>query len=87
MVAAPVITYGVWIHGQGWLKKDGDAPVPMRVFATLHKEIASGAAALWGDGARVLPVDDSLIELEEVFVARDRLPAPAVIAKRKWWQR
>lgn len=55
--AASNIPYGVWIapsaHAQGgWLKNDAG-----RVFADLHIEIAQSAAALWGDGASVMPID------------------------------
>lgn len=82
----PTTVYGVWIHGQGWLKKDGDAPLPMRVFASPSKDLAAGAAALWGVGAQVQPIDNSLIELESVFVGRDQQRQPAA-PERKWWRR
>ncbi|MGB8647345.1 MAG: hypothetical protein WCF84_19075 [Anaerolineae bacterium] len=61
------IAYAVWIRGKGWLRDSGDS-----VFADLHIEMAQGAAQLWGKGARVVPFDDAMLNLEKVFLARER---------------
>ena len=69
------VAYGVWIAGTGWLRS-GDG----KTFAALEKTVADSAAELWGAGARVLPVDDSLIELQDVFLAQQAAPQ-----KKAWW--
>ena len=61
----PIITYGVWIEGQGWLKSTAN---PRLVFASAFREVALGAAGLWGRGASVRPIDQSLIDLEAEFL-------------------
>lgn len=76
----PRVTYGVWIDGDGWLKREkrtNDKPGD-REFATDSLITAERVAAFWGQGAVVLPIDDSLIDLEKLFLERR---APKV---RKW---
>ncbi len=67
---APEIMYAVWIPGVGWLKRD-DADA-QTTFVSYTREVAQTAAALWGGGARVLPFDGSLLELESRFRAREQ---------------
>ena len=83
---ADTVSYGVWICGQGWLKKAGEQAVVTRIFATLSRETADSAAALWGAGATVRPIDHSLIDLEDVFIERDQ-KAQAAMPAKKWWKR
>ncbi len=72
------IAYAVWIRGRGWLRDDGG-----NVFADLHLEMAQGAAELWGSGARVVPFDDSMLNLEKVFLAHEH--ESRLISRLKWW--
>lgn len=61
--------YAVWIRGKGWLKQDdtkGDTTL-----AALNKAVAESAARLWGKDAQVLPFDQSLLDLETKFLARE----------------
>lgn len=74
----PVLTYGVWIRGQGWLKRDDPTVrVADRTFASVQREVAESAAALWGRDARVLPMDGSLIDFEQDFLKHQ--------AAKRWW--
>lgn len=69
-VAPPQIVFAVWIRGRGWLKeKDDDAQTTFVAFAT---EVAESAARLWGKDAQVLPFDQSLLDLESKFLAREK---------------
>lgn len=89
-LAQPQAPYGVWIHGVGWLKNDQG-----RVFADLHVEVARTAATLWGDGARVMPMDlpeaggtSALQGLESKFLAHQHLVGEQKIFTRlKRWLR
>lgn len=72
-MANPIV-YGVWLHGKGWLKDEGGT----KPFADEQREVADSAARLWGRGALVTPIDDALIELEKMLVARER---------KNWWVR
>ena len=66
-----IITYGVWIPGLGWLKKNN------RVFTDPRREVAESAAWLWGGGAFVIPNDmndrgvSALVDLESEFLERE----------------
>lgn len=61
-----VVTYGVWIAGRGWLAYGGKA------LGDPRREVAECAAALWGPGAVVMPVDESLVELQGQFLVREK---------------
>lgn len=67
-----IITYGVWIPGLGWLKKNN------RVFTDPRREVAESAAWLWGDGAFVIPNDmndrgvSALVDLESEFLSQEQ---------------
>lgn len=61
------LVYAVWIEGKGWLRDDKG-----NVFADLHKELADGAAQLWGRGASVVPFDESMLNLEQTLLQRAR---------------
>ena len=74
-MVSPRIAYGIWIDGQGWLKRDGSAPIEQRTFATTSQIMAERVAAFWGAGATVLPIDESLIDLELVLLEH-RKPKP-----------
>lgn len=79
-MVAPKVLYGVWIEGQGWLKRDKTDGQPNtvkdRTFAADSMRVAESAAELWGPGATVRPIDGSLIDLEAVFLER-RKPKPS----------
>lgn len=75
--------YGVWIDGRGWLKE----PEHQRPFASFDRAVAEAAAALWGAGAVVLPVDNSLHDLEALFLEQQARAALEKPSARKWWQR
>ena len=62
------IAYGVWITGSGWLRNPKN---PNAIFADTSNAVAQSAAFLYGDGARVTPIDDELIALEPTFLERD----------------
>lgn len=69
-VAPTQIVYAVWIRGYGWLKeKEDDART---TFAAFSPEVAESAAHLWGKDAEVLPFDQSLLDLESKFLAREK---------------
>lgn len=72
--------YGVWIDGTGWLRNGAEG----KTFAALDRAVAESAAALWGAGSRVLPFDESLVELQGVFLAQQAKQAELV--KKAWWQ-
>ena len=70
------LIYGVWIDGQGWLKNQRGI-----AFGDSRREVADTAVVLWGDGARVLVIDNrvppqmdasALEELEPRFLERPR---------------
>lgn len=61
-----IVIYGVWIEGAGWLKHTATG----RVFGSDLRPVAETAAELWGPGARVLPCDPSLTEIEPQFLAQ-----------------
>ena len=71
-----VIAYGVWLPSIGWLSHG------KRVFMDPRREVAESAAALWGRGARVMACDESLVDLESVFLERQTQPA----RMKRWWQ-
>lgn len=70
-------TYGVWIAGWGWLR-GGDS----KTFASLDRAVAESAAALWGTGAQVHPIDDSLIDLQDVFLEQQAKQ----VSTKAWWE-
>ncbi len=74
-VAPLQLVYAVWIRGHGWLKeKDDDAQT---TFVAFSPEVAESAARLWGRDAQVLPFDQSLLDLEQKFLRREKeLTAP-----------
>jgi len=77
----PPIAYGVWIDGRGWLAHPDHPHDP---FASLNIEVAETAAALWGDGAEVWPFDNSLRDLQGVFLKQQ---AAEPVPQKAWWQR
>lgn len=59
----PPLVYGVWIAGEGWLKKDA------RPFADLNPEMADQAARmLYPTPAEVRLFDDAMLALEHRFL-------------------
>lgn len=83
-VAPLQLVYAVWIRGHGWLKeKDDDAQT---TFVAFSPEVAESAARLWGRDAQVLPFDQSLLDLEQKFLRREKeLAAARVLAVPKSW--
>jgi hypothetical protein len=67
----PVLTYGIWIPGKGWLRGAGD-----RVFSVASPEIASGIAKRLG--AKFEYIDQALIDTEATFLEYERRP---------WWRK
>lgn len=63
----PEIAYGVWIRGVGWLRTPKGEP-----FSDLAREVALGAASFFGARARVVPLDEAMIDLEPKFIAGER---------------
>ena len=76
-LAAPRLIYGVWITNSGWLKNEQG-----RAFADEHIELAQTAARLWGHGAVIMPIDDSLKDFERVFLMQQ-----SFARQRTWWNR
>lgn len=74
-MAEPTI-YGVWIDGQGWLKRFEDGKDKPLVFAALDRHVAETAVTLWGQGAQLLPFDKSLVEFETQLLERQAQKAP-----------
>lgn len=64
----PRVAYGVWIAERGWLKNHAG-----RVFASEQVAVAQTAARLWGRAAQVLPVDESLGDLERTFLEQQQV--------------
>ncbi len=82
MDAQTVVTaYGVWIEQAGWLRGDSG-----QAFAAVDRAVAEAAAELWGAGAQVLPIDDSLIDLQPKFLAQQAARAASAPPKgiRAW---
>ena len=66
-----LILFGVWIQGRGWLKNEQG-----KVFTDPRPEVARTAVLLWGPGASVLPIDPSLVDLEAIFLEREKQGNP-----------
>ena len=66
-----VTMWGVWIPGEGWLVCKND------LFADFDLEKARQVARLVGKGAKVLYIDDSIIELQSLYLEQE---------KRTLWQ-
>lgn len=64
----PLLTYGVWVDGIGWLKDTQTK----RCFASVQLDVAESAAKLFGAPARVLPFDESLNTLADIFLRREQ---------------
>ena len=62
----PPLIYGVWIRGKGWLKNQAG------LFATTQIEVAQTAAKLYGRGAAIMPLDESLKDFEGIFLEREK---------------
>ena len=61
------LVYGVWVDGQGWLKDHG------RVFSDLRREYAEEVLRFMvGTPAHIALIDDSMIELEQLFLAKEQ---------------
>ena len=78
--------WGVWIHGAGWLraKAGGDA------FASLDRALAEAAAELyagadWPARCKVAPIDQSMTDLEPVFLAQEAVRLAAAKSARTAW--
>ena len=66
MTDSPILVYGVWVEGQGWLKDHG------RVFSDLRHEYAEEVLRFMvGTPARIALVDESMIALEQLFLAKE----------------
>lgn len=74
LTAVPLVAYGVWIDGVGWLKEEKT----QRCFASVQIDVAETAAQLYGAPGRVMPFDESLNTLADVFLKRQQ----DVIAQR-----
>jgi hypothetical protein len=68
MTDKPMLVYGVWISGRGWLKDDQH-----QVFGDPRREYAECAAHVYGQGASVRYIDDSMIALERMFLEREQM--------------
>lgn len=66
---AQQIFYGVWLDGQGWLKRDGE------YIAFDNKEIALQTQRRIGRGACVYFIDGALADLEVYFLELERQKA------------
>lgn len=66
-ITPPPPVYAVWITGQGWLRAQDTAG---RVFADLDPRLAETAARMLAPRrARVERFDESMLDLEPVFLA------------------
>lgn len=66
----PLIIYGVWVPGVGWLRDKHQ-----RSFGDLRVEYAQAAAEMRGDGSVVRPIDESMELLEEIFLEQEKRSA------------
>jgi hypothetical protein len=84
------VSYGVWIPGTGWLRPDPN--LPLLAFATTEPLLARAARDLYGGRARVLPigellpdkVDQSMVELEPIFMQREAERRALRLKPEKW---
>lgn len=65
-----VIIYGIWIPNKGWLRDDKG-----NVFGDENKVKCQEVAKLIGQHAKVLFLDDAIVNLEREYLAQE---------KRKW---
>jgi hypothetical protein len=73
--------FGVWIVGLGWLSSTQHGP-----FMTFDQATATDAARLYGRGARVYRIDDSLAYLQPVFLdAQNKRVTPSKVVKGVWY--
>lgn len=75
----PLTRFGVWIPGKGWLRGKG-GPV-----ADLNPAVARSAARLYGHGAFVTAIDESLIDCETQFLEQEK--APVQNKRFTWWRK
>jgi hypothetical protein len=60
------LVYGVWVEGQGWLKDHG------RIFSDMRHEYAEEVLRFMvGTPAHIALIDDSMIALESLFLAKE----------------
>lgn len=57
----PILYYGVWIPGQGWLKRNND------YVAFDSRQVAEETARRIGQKAKVYYIDSALADLETYF--------------------
>jgi len=62
-------SYGIWIPGAGWLHSNGENSNPL-YYIEPRKEVAKEVAKRCSKGAKVMFIDQSLIDLQGYF--RDR---------------
>lgn len=72
------LLFAVWIPGAGWLRGSNE-----RIFASDRREIAESAARLYSGGSFVTEFDgEAMIDLEAVFLEKERERASAEVALR-----
>ena len=62
-----LLVYGVWLRGKGWLKAGDQGE-----FGDVRIEYAQSVARVYGRGAEIRLIDDSMIALEKLFLERER---------------
>jgi hypothetical protein len=69
--------YAIWIRGQGWLRpiNPSSGEIVNDPFSTFELNLAQAALHLYGDGAEILPFDDSMMALEPLFLKREQARA------------
>lgn len=67
----PGVVYGIWLPGTGWLKSRHTSGY-MVAYAESNRSVARRYAAWVGNGARVEPVDPSLVALQDELLRYER---------------
>ena len=73
------LVYGVWIVGDGWMRDSHG-----RIFSDMRREYADDALRMYRGNAQIVLIDDSMIELEPLFLERERAEIAAIEQGRLW---
>ena len=79
----PRVAYGIWLPGYGWLKVRALSG-SMVAYAEINQDVARRYAEWIGNGARIEPVDPSLVALESELLRyeKERRERPRVAWNR-----
>lgn len=92
----PPILYGIWIPGSGWWKTLNDKTSKHVAYSDMRRKIVARYARWIGHGARVEPVDSSLVANEKQLIdferekgawkerVKDLFGAAVLWSKSKW---